>query len=527
MKEPWLPSDHDDEGVLAGGTIAQELCNSAGYVSIRPQPKLHCHSQAVLPYGTAPDLRSILQRSLMPRAGSGVPKRLLPRSRAARGVATLVGGTAAGQAVVILASPIITRLYSEAQLGALRFYMALITFVGVVVTLRLELAVPLPNEDRVAAHLLVLGVLVVLPISLLGTAIVWSLGSQGLLGRAFAEVLPILWVLPVGAAGAGFYAMLSSWAVRRHRYSTLATTRFAQGSGLVVSQVLFGWMGIGAVGLALADAVGRSAGIVRLVRDVLLERTHLGPIRWAGIFAALKRYRNFPLISTWSALINTAGFSVPLMLFANYCGAHVLGFVALVERVLDAPKTLIGQAVSQVFVSEGARLAASDPQELRHFFRKLLVRQAMIGLVPLIIVLAAGPILFGLVFGPRWATAGEYARVFAFMSYAAFLAWPFSLTLTMLEHQKVQFAWDVGRLILSTGAIEIAHRFTAAPTNVLAAYVTAMACCYLIHLILSDWAIRRRIRIWRVQIETQPALADRTRNTKESPGTSEDDEVNT
>jgi O-antigen/teichoic acid export membrane protein len=164
--------------------------------------------------------------------------------------------------------------------------------------------------------------------------------------------------------------------------------------------------------------------------------------------------------------------------------------------VLDAPNALIGQAVSQVFVSEGARFAASDPRALQRFFRRLLVRQALIGLVPLAIVMAAGPILFGIVFGPRWSGAGEYARLFAVMTYASFLAWPFTPTLTMLERQKVQLGWDISRMVLSIGAIEIAHRLGAPPARVLAAYVVAMAFCYLCHLVLSDWAIRERVRAW-------------------------------
>lgn len=49
-------------------------------------------------------------------------KALLPRSSFARNVAVLAGGTAVGQAIVVLASPILTRLYTPEDFGVLAVY---------------------------------------------------------------------------------------------------------------------------------------------------------------------------------------------------------------------------------------------------------------------------------------------------------------------------------------------------------------------------------------------------------------------
>lgn len=81
-------------------------------------------------------------------------KALLPKSSFARSVAVLAGGTAAGQAIVVLASPIITRLYTPEDFGVLAVYSSLLGILSTVAALRYELAIPLSEKDEDAAALL-------------------------------------------------------------------------------------------------------------------------------------------------------------------------------------------------------------------------------------------------------------------------------------------------------------------------------------------------------------------------------------
>jgi O-antigen/teichoic acid export membrane protein len=63
-------------------------------------------------------------------------KALLPKSSFARNVAVLVGGTAVGQAIVVLASPILTRLYTPEDFGVLAVYASLLGILSTVAALR-------------------------------------------------------------------------------------------------------------------------------------------------------------------------------------------------------------------------------------------------------------------------------------------------------------------------------------------------------------------------------------------------------
>ena len=93
-------------------------------------------------------------------------KKILPKNRFARSVSFLAGGTAAGQAITVLAAPLLTRLYSPEDFGLLAVYTSLLMTIGVIASLRYQLAIPLPKSDEEAAHVVVLSLFIVLGISL-------------------------------------------------------------------------------------------------------------------------------------------------------------------------------------------------------------------------------------------------------------------------------------------------------------------------------------------------------------------------
>jgi O-antigen/teichoic acid export membrane protein len=152
-----------------------------------------------------------------------------------------------------------------------------------------------------------------------------------------------------------------------------------------------------------------------------------------------------------SGLLNSAGLEVPLLLVAALYGDARAGFLGLAVRVIGAPATVVGQAVGQVFTGEtGARIRGPTgglAASVRSAVRRLLA----VGVVPTVALVAAGPALFGLVFGPEWTEAGEFARLLAVAHLAQFAVVPVSPTLFLLERQGRELGWVAVRLLLTAG----------------------------------------------------------------------------
>ena len=69
---------------------------------------------------------------------------------------TFASGTAVAQLLLALAMPVLTRLYTPADYGALAVYSSMLTVLVVVASLRYEPAIPLPEDEMTAGSLLVL-----------------------------------------------------------------------------------------------------------------------------------------------------------------------------------------------------------------------------------------------------------------------------------------------------------------------------------------------------------------------------------
>jgi O-antigen/teichoic acid export membrane protein len=421
-------------------------------------------------------------------------RRLLPSGHFARSVSILAGGTALSQGIAVLITPLLTRLYPVADFGHFQIYLSCMSFASLAVTLRYEQAIYLPEREEVAANLLVVTLCSIGVMTVFLGGVTWLLQQSRHLPTSAEGLRPYLLLVPFGICGAGVYQTLSIWALRQKAYSQVSGTKLAQAISQHGTQVVIGFLHAGPLGLLLGDVIGRATGSVGLARLSFRRSWDVCRlVRWRTMWSAAVRYRRFPLISSWSALINIAGYSLPPLLIAQLYGAKTLGWFALGDRVLGVPVTLIGQAVSQVYSIEAASVSTRDPQAMRALFLRSMKRLALLGIAPFLVLVAFSPFLFGFLFGTSWREAGVYARLLAPMYYLAFISSPLTSTLNILEQQVLQLAWDLGRIGLTLGSLWIVFRTGGSAREAIGGLAAAMWLGYGAHLLLSHRAITKRI----------------------------------
>jgi O-antigen/teichoic acid export membrane protein len=146
------------------------------------------------------------------------------------------------------------------------------------------------------------------------------------------------------------------------------------------------------------------------------------------------RYRKFPLVDLWGALLNIASWQIPPLLFAAFFNAASVGLYALAFRFIQLPMSLIGAAISQVFYPRLAAVRAAGAPLGPHA-EGLFHRLTVLGLFPALLCAAAGPGLFGWVFGEAWREAGQYARILSPWVWVWFISSPLSVLFNTLERQ--------------------------------------------------------------------------------------------
>lgn len=431
----------------------------------------------------------------MRRERDSVLRSLIPSGRTLRNVGVLVAGTAGGQAVLLLASPVLTRLYTPSEFGYLGVFVALLSFLVVIGSLRYEVAVSVAPGDDEAINVLALSLSIALGVSVVAGLLVAGVRGPVLAWLHAEPLARYLWLLPISVAGAAVFQALSYWAIRKERFRPLGGATAARGVLQVVAQLVFGFFHGGVAGLLGGDVIGRVGSVGPLVQLVLRQpRAVLSSVSLGGMAAAARRYRRFPQFSAVAALLSTASLQIPALLFVALYDARVAGWVALAQRVVGAPVTLLGRSVSQVYVGQAAKILREDSGRLRGLLLATVARLVALAALPAVALALVGPGLFALLFGESWRTSGHFVRLLAPMFLVQFGVFPVSETLNLLERQGTHLIWDGVRLVLLAGAFWLAKARAWPAVEAVAAYAVVMLVSYLLLFALS-WRAAGRVSL--------------------------------
>lgn len=378
------------------------------------------------------------------------------KSGFARNVITLASGTAAAQALTILAAPVLTRLYRPEDYGVLALWSAVGGIGALLASGKYEGAILLPKEDAEAVSL------VYLSVGLTGAFALAMLIAVIVAGPAIArlfdspELAPWLLLLPVMLIVTNLGQSLSAWANRRQAYRMLAASRISTavaGTGL---NLLLGFAGAGAAGLIGGVLVGQVVGLTVLAWQ-FWRRDRCGTTTLAAMKAQAWRYRDFPRFTVWADLINLGSTQLIALMLPRMFGLAVLGAYAMSQRVIAVPFTLIGSAVAEVFRGRASR-DYTEQGNCREIFDQTLKRLTLLGMVPFALIVIAAPSLFAVVFGEQWRMAGTIAQIMSVMYALKFVVSPLSHTFFLAGRQREDLLVHMWMLFSSMAALWAGHR---------------------------------------------------------------------
>ncbi|MDA8095084.1 MAG: oligosaccharide flippase family protein [Betaproteobacteria bacterium] len=374
------------------------------------------------------------------------------RSSRVRHVLFVTGGAIAGQGIVIASMPILTRLYSPGTFGLYAVFVALVGLFSTIVSLHFELAIPLPRRETHALRVLQLAVLSAAAFSSLLGLLAWVFKAR-LFALVHARGLePFVWLMPCVLFLTGLATVLSTWAIRREAFGVSAIAKTCQGVGQCVPQVAGGLLGDGLAALLIGQVVGQLAAAAALVPLVPPPVLRLGRARgFAKLRASAYKYRKFPLLTTWSSLINALSANLPVLMLSLLFGAGVAGFFALSRRVLQVPARFVGQSTSQVFFAMAAQAHRTDslaPVTQRVFESLLAFALPTFGLAACVL-----PEVTRMAFGARWMTSGVYAQWLMPWIMFSLISETLSRLVSVLQKQGQELALQIGYLLLIVGAL--------------------------------------------------------------------------
>lgn len=357
------------------------------------------------------------------------------QSEFSRNVLTLVTGTTVAQAIPVLISPILTRLYSPEDFGIYAIYFSVLMILSVVGTGKYEMAIVLPKNDEDAKKLFVLSISIATAVSIfLLIAIAFSIYFLPI-PESLVNAKSTFLLIPVGIFLIGLTQSLHYFLNRKGRYVDLAKARIFRSIGYVTSTITFGLINPLGFALALGDSIGYLANNLFLLfkENDLLKNLYT---KAHDLKAIAKRYSNFPKYLIVSGLFEKGSGQAPVLLISNLFNSTIAaGYFSFAQRMIVTPADLVSRAISDVFrqrASQDFHNHGNCHSVFIATFKKLL----MIGVLPFCLGYFIINDLFAFVFGSQWAVAGEFAQIMMPMFFLQFVVSPLSIVFVIAEKQK-------------------------------------------------------------------------------------------
>src|SRR5690554_6199125 len=392
----------------------------------------------------------------------------LTNSKFLRNVAIVATGTAGAQAITMVFSPIITRLYGPEAFGLLGTFNATLAIVTPIAALTYPIAIVLPKNDEDAISLAKLSSLLAVVITCIMVLVILIFGEKISVLFSLQKITSLLLLIPLGMLFSAFHQIFEQWLIRKKKYQIKAKTAILQSLTLGSAKTGFGWFHPVGTTLVILATFGHALHALMLwigmkknsytfswkFKDKKSEKKHAENLH--NMLSLAKKHRDFPFFRAPQVTINALSQSLPVLMLASFFGPASVGFYSLGKTVMGLPTNLIGKSVSDVFYPRITE-AAHNNEDIFKLVLKATMTLGIVGFIPFTIVMLFGPWLFSFVFGIEWVTAGEYARWMALWIYFMFMNNPSVKTLPVLNAQGFHLIFTFFTIVIRLSALSIGY----------------------------------------------------------------------
>ncbi len=394
-----------------------------------------------------------------------------------RSVLAVLSGTAMAQALPVLGSLIIARLYAPEDFGIYSAWLGAVSMVAIVLTGRFELALALEADGpprKIAVFAALLTLLAAFALLCSALLLFWLLMPDFFTSTSLALAAAFA---PTALLIASVQIWLS-WAAAEGSYRTLSQLRIIQAGGITVLQLLAGIGFASAESLAAAHLLGLLLATLAALHQLPLPLP--APPRAPLVLAFWSKHRRFPLLALPADSLNMACAQLPLLIVASRFGAEFAGYLALTMRTLGVSFGLLGTAVLDVFKRQASNSYRENGDCKDDFVRTF--RMLMLGSVLACSAIAlVSEDLFALGFGERWRTAGLIALWMLPLYALRLVASPLSYTFYIAGKQHLDLVWQIGLLAMTLSTLYL----PPSPAAALQLYSLGYSFMYVVYLILS------------------------------------------
>ncbi len=349
-------------------------------------------------------------------------------------------GTAIAQLIAYLIYPILTRIYSTADMGELGVYTRLVAFIAAIATARYEATLPVAKQDSHAFSLYRLS----FRISLIVLTAVFLVGMIYFMLKPYSLSNYIFLLVSVLSAYVSVWINLgTNWSVRKKLFKQISIQRMVNSVSVSGFRLIFGVFNWGPFGLIFGTLLGSFLSIFAFVKTFLSnKKSYSSTADLKRMRVLAKNYKSYPTVYLPHVLLDLAVDLILATCIVAFYGKGTFGSYSYAYLMLKLPLSLFGQSLGQVFFNKSSELV-NQKQSVYPLTSKTLRTLFYLSIIPFTLLFFFGSELFGFVFGERWTEAGRISEILAPALMLNFIVSPISSLSLVLSKQKLMFGFGL------------------------------------------------------------------------------------
>lgn len=378
------------------------------------------------------------------------------------------------QVILIITTPIITRLYSPTEFGEFTIFSNIAMILIPIINARYDLLIVNTKNDRSANILSQISFLISLLILLILIPI-FAISAWLYPNFILDFIFIIIMLFLVSLTN-----IFTNYLNKERKYKVLSLINVFRAGSMALLQIIFGLLALGSLGLIIGFSLSYIAGITLGYKTF---KKHFNIVRDKEETKALfLENKNQLVYSTPSILLNSLSFSVVVFFIGILYTNTEVGIYGMAIRVLGIPVTIISLGLSKIFMQQ-----ANDYYIEHGSFRNLLLKFSSI-LVIVSIILYMPLYLFSeelvnILLGHSWVDAITVIKIVIPLFVIRLIVSTVSLSVIVLQKQQLELTLQALFLIGTTVTFVISKMLNLTFLNFVSINTVVLIVSYMIFFI--------------------------------------------
>lgn len=378
------------------------------------------------------------------------------------------------QVILIITTPIITRLYSPTEFGEFTIFSNIAMILIPIINARYDLLIVNTKNDRSANILSQISFLISLLILLI-LILIFAISAWLYPNFILDFIFIIIMLFLVSLTN-----IFTNYLNKERKYKVLSLINVFRAGSMALLQIIFGLLALGSLGLIIGFSLSYIAGITLGYKTF---KKHFNIVRDKEETKALfLENKNQLVYSTPSILLNSLSFSVVVFFIGILYTNTEVGIYGMAIRVLGIPVTIISLGLSKIFMQQ-----ANDYYIEHGNFRNLLLKFSSI-LVIVSIILYVPLYLFSeelvnILLGHSWVDAITVIKIVIPLFVIRLIVSTVSLSVIVLQKQQLELILQALFLIGTTVTFVISKMLNLTFLNFVSINTVVLILSYMIFFI--------------------------------------------